>query len=176
MKRFRMYYDKDAEEVWLNKMCQKGWVMTSFFAGLYTFAPCQPGEYIYQIDMPEGAGFQPNDIEDYTEFMEDAGVEVVQQWYRWVYLRKRAAEGPFQVYTDPGSQIALYRRIRRFFLFALVLELCCSAGVWTNLTWDSQLYGLYLLTACLFLLIFAVFFRVIWKCSRRIHALEAETQ
>lgn len=176
MKRFRMYYDKDAEEVWLNKMCQKGWAMTSFFAGLYTFAPCQPGEYIYQIDMPEGAGLQPNDIEGYTEFMEDAGVEVVQQWYRWVYLRKRAAEGPFQVYTDPGSQIALYRRIRRFFLFALVLELCCSAGVWTNLTWDSQLYGLYLLTACLFLLIFAVFLRVIWKCSRRIHALEAETQ
>ena len=55
MKRFRMYYDKDAEEVWLNEMCQKGWAMTSFFAGLYTFAPCQPGEYIYQIDMPEGA-------------------------------------------------------------------------------------------------------------------------
>ena len=94
MKRFRMYYDKDAEEVWLNEMCQKGWAMTSFFAGLYTFAPCQPGEYIYQIDMPEGAGFQPNDIEGYTEFMEDAGVEVVQQWYRWVYLRKQAAEGP----------------------------------------------------------------------------------
>ena len=103
-------------------------------------------------------------------------MEVVQRWCRWIYLRKRAAEGPFQVYTDPGSQIALYRRIRRFFLFALVLELCCSAGVWTNLTWDSQLYGLYLLTACLFLLIFAVFLRVIWKCSRRIHALEAEAQ
>ena len=173
MKRFRMYYDKDAEEVWLNKMCQKGWAMTSFFAGLYTFAPCQPGEYIYQIDMPEGAGFQPNDIEGYTEFMEDTGVEVVQRWCRWIYLRRRAAEGPFKVYTDPGSQIALYRRIRRFFLFVLLLELCCFIGVWAGPSQGSGFDGP---AACLFLIIFAIFFRAIWKCTRRIRALEAETQ
>ena len=88
----------------------------------------------------------------------------------------RAGGSPCPSYQGPLRHIPTPRLLRLFFLFAFVLELCCSAGVWTNLTCYSQLIGLYLLTACLFLLIFAVFFRVIWKCSRRIHALEAETQ
>ena len=52
MKKFKLYFDKEKEETWLNEMCGKGLAMTKFFLGVYTFAPCEPGAYIYQIDTP----------------------------------------------------------------------------------------------------------------------------
>lgn len=51
MRKYRLYYDKDAEEIWLKDMCQKGWALKKYFLGLYTFEPCTPGEFNYQIDL-----------------------------------------------------------------------------------------------------------------------------
>ena len=31
MVKFRLYYDKDKEEIWLNEMAQQGYAMTRFF-------------------------------------------------------------------------------------------------------------------------------------------------
>ena len=44
MKKFVLYFDKDKETEWLNKMAQDGWAMTDFFAGVYTFEPCEKGD------------------------------------------------------------------------------------------------------------------------------------
>ena len=50
--------------------------MKKFFLGFYKFEKCEPGEYEYQIDlMPENVEQQ-----DYYDFMEEAGVEVVCRW------------------------------------------------------------------------------------------------
>ena len=46
MIRFKLYYDKDKETVWLNQMASEGWALKSFFAGFYKFEPCGKGEYI----------------------------------------------------------------------------------------------------------------------------------
>ena len=54
MIQFKLTYDKDDEQDWLNAYCQQGWAMSSFFLGLVTFVRCQPGEYIYQIDLLPG--------------------------------------------------------------------------------------------------------------------------
>ena len=45
MIRFRLYYNKDTETVWLNKMAADGWALTGFFAGFYRFEECEKGEY-----------------------------------------------------------------------------------------------------------------------------------
>jgi hypothetical protein len=42
MKTVRLYYDKDAEEAWLNAMARDGWAFRHFFLGVYTFAPVPP--------------------------------------------------------------------------------------------------------------------------------------
>lgn len=52
MRKFRLYYDKEKEEAWLNEMCRQGWAMTKFFLGVFQFMPCEPGKYTYQVDMP----------------------------------------------------------------------------------------------------------------------------
>ena len=136
MIRWKFTYDKDEEQDWLNEYARQGWAMTKFWLGVVTFVPCQPGEYIYQIDLLPGKGLLAEDYEGYVIFMDEMGVEVLQRWGRWVYLRKRAGDGPFEVYTDAESRIALYRRIRRMFLWGLYDDLpvflqrmgsCCSS-------------------------------------------------
>jgi len=170
LKKFRLLFDKDVEEAWLNEMCQNGWALKNFCAGVYTFERCAAGEYTYRVDLLSGSGFSPEDPEGYAEFMEETGVEVVCRWFRWIILRKRAEDGPFEVYTDVDSKIQMYSRIRTMFLWGLGLELCCSASIWTNLYRGGLLF--YLL-ALLYLLIFITFLRAIIVSNRKIKELEA---
>lgn len=123
MIQFRMYFDKDKETRWLNEMAQKGWAMTKFFAGFYTFEPCEKGEYLYQIDFGDRL-FAVND--SYREFMEEMDVEILQPWGFWIILRKKASQGNFVLYTDVDSSIENYSRIRKMFKAVAVLEIACT--------------------------------------------------
>ncbi len=116
MIRFKLYYDKDKETVWLTKVASEGWALKSFFAGFYKFEPCEKGEYIYQIDFGAVS-------EEYRELMQELDVEIVVLWGYWIILRKRAADGPFELYTDVDSQIEHYKKIRRMFKVATIIEL-----------------------------------------------------
>ncbi len=73
MIRWKFTYDKDEEQDWLNEYAQRGWAMTNFFAGVVTFVPCRPGEYIYQIDLLPGKGLWADDYEGYVIFMNEIG-------------------------------------------------------------------------------------------------------
>lgn len=122
MVRFALYYDKDKEEKFLNEMSGKGYAMTGFCMGFYHFDKCPPGEYIYQIDITEGLFRVSN---DYREFMQEMGVEIVCLWGPWVILRKRAREGSFVLYTDVESSIEHYTQIRKTFKICGVIESIC---------------------------------------------------
>lgn len=173
MIRLKFTFDKDLEQEWLNGWCRRGWAFRSFFAGVYTFVPCRPGEFIYQIDLMPGTGLRASDPEGYREFMEDTGVEVIQRWARWVYLRRRAEDGPFEVYTDPQSKMELYRRIRRMFLWFLAVELLCSASIWGPvLTGTAELF--YRVAAGIYALIFMCALRIIWRCTQKLQTLERQ--
>lgn len=175
MRLWKFTFDKDEEEVWLNDWCQRGWAMTSFFMGVVNFSPCQPGEYIYRIDLVPGQFLRAYDYEGYVIFMDDLGVEVIQRWGRWVYLRKRAEDGPFELYTDIDSKIALYRRIRSMFLFALMIEVMCSVSIWSGV-FSSPAVVFYRSLAAIYALIFIVLLRGIWRCSWRIQELNRQRQ
>ncbi len=167
MVRFKIYYDKDEEEVWLKQMVAQGWALRKFFMGFYTFEPCTPGEYHYQIDLLDNWN---GDKAAYTAFMQDLGVEVIAQWWRWVYLRKKAADGPFEMYTDVESKITLYRKIKQFFQVALVIELSSLVvELAAALRTGSVLFGGFTI---LLGLISAAMLKVIWKCQWRIEQLE----
>lgn len=122
MIKFRLYLDKDKETVWLNEMSAQGWAMKSFFAGFYQFEKCEKGAYVYQIDFGSRL-FAVS--EDYREFMQDAGIEVVQIWGYWIILRKKASEGKFELYTDVSSNLEHYKKIRRMFKVVTIIELIC---------------------------------------------------
>ena len=104
--------------------------------------------------------------------MEDSGVEVVSQWYRWVYMRKKASDGPFEMYTDTDSKIAQYRRIKNFFRVALIVEFICF---WVELDCLMQTRDIF---CWIFTLLAGLFFlvclRIIWKCRWKIEQLKRE--
>lgn len=122
MLKFRLYFDKDKETAWLNEMAQKGYAMTGFVAGFFHFEKCEPGKYTYQIDFGEKFF---SVTEDYREFMNEAGIEIVQTWGFWIILRKLASEGEFKLYTDVDSSIEHYTKIRNMFKVVSIIEIIC---------------------------------------------------
>ena len=135
--RWKLYFDKDLEESWLNQLAQQGWGLTSFCLGRYTFEPIEPGEYIYRVDL------LPSDEEkkqEYFSLLREMGVEVVQQWGFWFFCRRRASEGPFELYSDAPSKASHYGRIARmFFLIALLEIVCALFQIPAILTGDGQI-------------------------------------
>lgn len=175
MIRFIWTFDKDMEEAWLNDYCRQGWAMAGFFAGLTTFVPCEPGEFVYRIDLLPGHGLRADDYEGYVIFMNEMGVEVLQRWGRWVYLRKRAEDGPFEIYTDINSRIDLYCRIRKLFLWTLAVELCCflsSCPTLLRFPHDPFFRG----TAGVYIVLISVIAQAVRRSSRQIRELHKKLQ
>jgi hypothetical protein len=112
------------------------------------------------------------DKKDFSEFMEDSGVEVVAQWYRWVFLRKRAEEGPFEMYTDIESKIVQYKRMEKFFLVILILE---SIIFLVEFLAAIRTRSMALIIATMLIgLIVMILFHNVLKCKEKIKALQKE--
>ena len=160
MTKFKLYYDKDEEQKWLHQMCENGYSLTNFFAGFYTFEKCEPGEYFYQIDLFDS---KEGTFENYCQFMEESGVTVIQRWFKWVFLRKPADEGAFELYTDTDSLVEHYTRIKHFLGGAFILEMaCCLYELWAAIYLQSYVFGILFL----FLLVLSgMILKTVWKCD-----------
>lgn len=132
--RWKFYFDKDKEEQWLNEMAAKGWSMKSFFAGRYTFEQTQQGEYLYQVEL------LPRNVKEKSEYLHflehEMGVELVQEWGFWIFLRKKSSEGAFELYTDAASKAEHYRKISHLFFAVAGLEFL--VGLSEMLVWTTQ--------------------------------------
>ena len=169
MLKFKLYYDKDAEEDWLRKMSLNGWAFKKFFLGCYTFEPCEPGEYNYQIDLIDS---WKGDKDDYASFMKNAGIEVIGQWWRWVYLQKKATEGPFEMYTDVESKIAQYSKIENFFKVFLAIEIICFfMELLATINTGSYIFGIF--TVLIGVISLAIL-KIVWKCKWKIQQFKRE--
>jgi hypothetical protein len=102
-------YEK--EEEWLNEMSAKGMQLCDVGLCRYVFEEGEPGKYIYRLELLRR---HPTDAQSiaYIRFMEDLGVEHVGSLLYWVYFRKKAVDGPFDLYSDISSKIRHFRRIK----------------------------------------------------------------
>ncbi|MGR6899284.1 DUF2812 domain-containing protein [Rummeliibacillus sp. BSL5] len=123
--KFRFYLDFEKEEKWINEMAQSGWHLEMFLLGRFTFIKGDPGESIYRNEFITGM----SDLEkkEYFEFLKDSRITIVHESGGWVYMKKAAAEGPFDIYTDTKSKIDYYKRILNFFLILFFVNL--SLGI-----------------------------------------------
>lgn len=128
---WRFYSNYEKEEVWLNKMAASGWHCVDYFFGRYTFEKGEPGEYIYRIQLLE---YPSNHAESvaYLKFLEEAGVEHLASYGGWIYLRKKAADGPFELFSDKKSRIAHYKRIIYMLLPLLLVNFAFGIGLIAN--------------------------------------------
>lgn len=110
IRKWRLFINFEIEEQWLNKMAAKGLNFISCKLGRYTFEEGPPAEYIYRLELLKGA---PKDehVENYLTTMEDYGIECVDTYNNWAFFRKKAADGPFEIYSDFESKVDHYKRV-----------------------------------------------------------------
>ncbi len=183
MKRFKLYYDKEKEEAWLNEMSREGWALSGFFLGFYTFEPCEPGAYSYQIDMPQmpkGFGMQHKAMREYIDFVESTGAECVCVWGFYAIFRKQASQGEFRLYTDTESKIRQWQRIRAVFLLFFIWSIAACLINTHNFISDGQGFpygpvgGAMCLALGMLYFILLVFFVMVIRFSLKIRRLKQE--
>lgn len=98
--------DVEREEEWLNEMAAAGWLLEAW-DGLfrYTFRRGEKGVWLYKIDLVEDDA-KGLDGQEYINFLNECGIEVACRYKRWLFLRKKAVDGPFD------TEDALYSRLR----------------------------------------------------------------
>ena len=113
-------WDFRKEELWLNEMAAEGWALNHASFGSYTFVRCEPGEYIIRLEM--------NVDKEYRSFVEETGAEYVGSCVNWVYFRRKAELGPFDLFSDIDSRIKHLDRIGK------MLWLLCLANLLIGVT------------------------------------------
>lgn len=166
MHKFRLYFDKDREETFLNDMAEKGYAMEKFFLGLYTFTRCEPGEYTYRVDLIHGKTVK--ETNDFYDLVREAGGELVQTWGFWAFYRKR---GAFELYTDQDSQISQYEKIRKTFFIITLLELFITLQQWSFFFGHRETYNIFLAVIMSFLTL--TLFAQVVKCTIKIQRLKS---
>ncbi|HWP21332.1 MAG TPA: DUF2812 domain-containing protein [Candidatus Cryosericum sp.] len=121
----KAFWDFEKEEQWLNEMSARGMAFSDYSWCRYVFADAPDNQYIYRIELLENLPTHPESIA-YLRFLEENGVECVASYMRWVYLRKNASEGPFDIYTDIDSKIRHYQRISIFWTTLMIVEFAAA--------------------------------------------------
>jgi hypothetical protein len=117
----RAFFNFEKEETWLNDMAAKGLYFIDYNFFRYLFEEGTPGEYIYRIELLEHLPNHP-ESQAYIKFMEEAGVEYVGSYLRWIYFRKKKTDGPFDLYSDYDSKINHYKRVASFAIWGLIIN------------------------------------------------------
>lgn len=108
--RMLMPWNDEREGRWLAEQERSGWRLKAVrcFGG-YVFERGAPADVAYRLD------FGPSRFHDRSEYFglfRDAGWEHVGSRGLWQYFRKAAVAGQdAEIYTDPQSRIAMYRRV-----------------------------------------------------------------
>lgn len=123
----KAYWNYEKEEKWLNEMTSKGFALVDYSWCRYVFEKCEPGEYIYRIELLENTHSHP-ESEKYIQFIEETGAEHVASYMRWVYFRKKSDEKGFDLYTDIDSKIKHYKRVFALYAILMVAEFLIGIG------------------------------------------------
>ncbi len=116
--RFYTVADYEKEEAFLNEMSRAGWNLTAVGFCRYIFRRGTPGEYLYKLDMVERT--ESDEVkESYFNFLTDCGIRVVGEFKDWIYLQKRAADGPFDTKNDTYAKL---RQVNKVYSFSIRTE------------------------------------------------------
>lgn len=102
-------WNDEKEERWLAEQERCGWHLKAVRCFGYTFEKATPADVAYRLDLGPSAR---RDRGEYFGLFQDAGWEHVGARGLWQYFRKPVVDGQVQeIYTDPESRIAKYRRV-----------------------------------------------------------------
>ena len=130
-------WEFDKEEQWLCDMAAQGKALISARYATYEFEDSAPGEYAVRLEMLEHAPTSPEG-QQYIEFVESTGAEYVGKVIKWVYFRKKTADGPFELHGDNATRIKHLQGIIRLLKPLLVLNVGCGVcNLCIGIAWGS---------------------------------------
>ena len=137
-------WDYEKEEKWLNEMAAKGLALVGVGFAKYEFEESLPGEYAVHFELLQHPKSHP-ESENYIRFIEETGAEQVGNYLRWVYFRKKSADGPFALFSDNASRITHLKRIIGLMLPIGILNLVIglqNVGLFFWHHFDGNLIGI----------------------------------
>ena len=97
----------EEEEQWLNSMARNGLNLVRIdFLVRYVFERGTAGEYLYKLDLPDNLE-RGMDEQQYCDFLKECEIDVVCRQKQWLFLRKKAADGPFNEKGDNLSRLKM---------------------------------------------------------------------
>ncbi len=123
---FKLSANYENEEQWINQMASQGMNFINYSPFVFSFKEGTPGEYIYRIELLDNVASHPESIA-YIKFMEESGVECVNTHFRWAYFRKKAADGPFDLFTDYASRLKHYKSMLSLLSIVCFINLNATA-------------------------------------------------
>ncbi len=90
-------------------MAQEGWALQRVGFATYYFERTEPGEYVVRLECRKKD-------EGYVSFVTDMGAEYVGRIAMWVYFRRKAELGEFELNGDLDSRIEQLTKIGRMLL------------------------------------------------------------
>lgn len=161
----------EKEEAWLNEMAAKGFGLISTTAFRYEFEDITPGEYIYRMEMLNAAPSLPEN-QKYIAFLEETDAEMVGTCNQWVYFRKRAECGPFELFSDHDSRVRHLSRIQHLLL--LLMPMALISGLMNVILFYDSIPNL--VCGCVVLLLFAVTLFAFMQISGKKKRLKRERE
>lgn len=173
----KAFWNYEKEEKWLNEKAAKGLALSDYSWCRYVFEETPYGEYIYRIEFLDSLPTHPENI-NYIKFLEETGVEFVSSYGNWIYLRKKAADGAFDLYSDIESRLIHYGKVFRMWLLLTIAELLIGIsnlqlGLWLGKGGIG--FNAYM-GAPLFVLGLLLLFCLVLPLHRKIKALKKEKE
>lgn len=150
------YWNYEKEELWLNEMSNKGLALTDYSWCRYVFEDAEPGEFTYRIELFDRTVSHPDSLIK-LEFFKETGIEFVASYMRWVYLRKKRSDGPFDLFSDIDSRISHYKKVAALWLSLAAMEF--SVSLWNLLfgLFNPARHSTNVILACLLFIFGAIF-------------------
>ncbi|MCL1696430.1 DUF2812 domain-containing protein [Lysinibacillus sp. BPa_S21] len=113
MIKFKIFFDIEKEEQWLNHMLSEGWVCANVISGgFYTFKKTDNLERVIRIDFQQD--LKKEERTNYKQLYEDFGWQSLKEKsYDGSYYWLKRKDGNDELFSDNDSQIAKYKRLMK---------------------------------------------------------------
>ncbi|WP_042224169.1 DUF2812 domain-containing protein [Oceanobacillus manasiensis] len=147
MKRFKVFFNIEKEEQWLNEQLQKGYHCTDISGlGVYTFENTDK-KYVMRLDYQDHLSKEK--LEDYKEIYEDYGWNYIQRSrFSGIRYWQKEDNGQNEIFSDRQSKGNYYKRLARYSFWLGVICLAYAFMLYS----DMNLYheGLWSMDGSLF--------------------------
>lgn len=152
----KLFIDYEKEEKWINDKCEKGLALVSYTFGKYVFEKCNPSEYVYRIELLDNF-LESSKSADYLKLLETSNIELVSRHGNWIFLRKNAINGVFDIFSDNHSKINHLKKIATLYAVVSFLQFLVAINLFRQVFKQSESTGF----VNIILFSFSVFFFII---------------